>query len=166
MDGRTEAVTAPADALAPMVDAFAALYAVEWTPLLRLATGLLGSSDRAAEVVQDAFERTLLRWHRLDRPGAYARTAVVNGCRTELRRRAVTQRFPHSAALPVPADEPDGVLASALAGLSPKRRIAVVLRFWADLPEAEIADLMGVRPGTARSLISRGLADLRKVVEP
>jgi RNA polymerase sigma factor (sigma-70 family) len=56
-------------------------------------------------------------------------------------------------------------LVDALSRLTPKRRIALTLRYYADLPEAEIAAVMGVRPGTIKSLISRGLADLRKVVE-
>lgn len=146
----------------PAIDGFAAFYAAEWPPMVRLATGLTGSPERAAELVQDAFERTLLRWGRLDRPGGYLRTAVVNGCRSDLRRRAVRQRFPLAGATPMTtdADEPDGDLARALARLSPRRRIAVVLRFWADLPEAEIADLMGVRQATARSVVHfEGLAD-------
>jgi RNA polymerase sigma factor (sigma-70 family) len=58
----------------------------------------------------------------------------------------------------------DAYLLDALSKLTPQRRIAITLRFYADLPEAEIARLMNVRLGTVKSLVSRGLADLRKVV--
>jgi RNA polymerase sigma factor (sigma-70 family) len=58
----------------------------------------------------------------------------------------------------------DTYLLDALAQLTPRRRIALTLRYYADLPESEIADVMGARLGTVKSLISRGLADLRKVV--
>jgi RNA polymerase sigma factor (sigma-70 family) len=62
-----------------------------------------------------------------------------------------------------PAD--DEYLADALAALSPKRRIVLVLRFYADTPDDEIAEILGVRPATVRSLAARGLSDLREVIE-
>lgn len=143
---------------------FASFFAGEADAMVRLAVGLVDLPARAEEIVQDAFERTLLAWDRLDRPGAYLRTAVVNGCRSELRRRRVMRRHVERPLTDVVAG-PDASLLDAVAALTPQRRIAVTLRFYADLPEAEIARLMRVRPGTVKSLVSRGLADLRKVVE-
>ena len=122
----------------------------------------LGDLSLAEEVVQDAFEKTLRAWTRVRQPGAYLRQAVVNGCRSELRRRRVTRRVPQWREQPVAS--PETPLLDALQALTPKRRIAVTLRYYADLPEAEIAELMGVRVGTVKSLVSRGLADLRKVI--
>ncbi len=139
------------------------LFHRELVPMTRLAIGLVDSSERAEEIVQDAFEKTLLAWSRVREPGAYLRHAVVNGCRSELRRRRVTRRAPQFRADAITAPI-DVSLLDALAALTPKRRIALTLRYYADLPEAEIADLMNVRVGTVKSLISRGLADLRKVV--
>lgn len=131
--------------------------------MTRLAIGLVDSPERAEEIVQDAFEKTLLAWKRVREPGAYLRQAVVNGCRSELRRRRVMRKSPQFAADAAIAAA-DAPLLDALAALTPKRRIALTLRYYADLSEADIADLMHVRVGTVKSLISRGLADLRKVV--
>lgn len=61
--------------------------------------------------------------------------------------------------------DPDDDLADAIAALPPKRRAAVVLRFYLDLSEADIAETPGVRPGTVKSLLSRGLAELRSALQ-
>lgn len=143
---------------------FDALFGHEAVPMVRLAISLVDSAERAEEIVQDAFVKTLVAWGRLERPGAYLRQVVVNGCRSELRRRRVVRRTPQHRVDDSVQAPTDTYLLDALARLTPKRRIAVTLRFYADLPEAEIADVMGVRVGTVKSLISRGLADLRKVV--
>jgi RNA polymerase sigma factor (sigma-70 family) len=60
----------------------------------------------------------------------------------------------------------DDYLADAIAALPPKRRAAVVLRYYLDLSEADIAETLGVRPGTVKSLLSRGLAELRLALRP
>ena len=159
---RVAAMRLPSQTRTPT--SFDELFAREVQPMIRLAVSLVDTPERAEEIVQDAFERTLMAWRRLDRPGAYVRLAVVNGCRSELRRRRVVRGAPS----PTPDDRlslpADSDLLDALSRLTPKRRIALTLRFYADLPEAEIAELMGVRLGTVKSLVSRGLADLRKVV--
>ncbi|MDE0216014.1 MAG: SigE family RNA polymerase sigma factor, partial [bacterium] len=69
------------------------LYRREYEPMVRLARGLVDTMELAEEVVQDAFAKVLDRWGRLDRPGAYLRTAVVNGARSELRKREVRRRI-------------------------------------------------------------------------
>lgn len=144
----------------PMIDrvGFDELYRAEFEPMVRLAYLLTGDRETALEVTHDAFVVTCERWSRLDRPGGYLRTAVVNRCR-DLGRR---QRFRSSA--PVPERSvvgPDDDLADAIAALPPKRRAAVVLRYYLDLTEADIAETLGVRPGTVKSLLSRGLAELK-----
>jgi len=155
--------TAPAERVDEITD-FASFFSREADPMVRLAIGLVDLPERAEEIVQDAFERTLLAWDRLQRPGAYLRTAVVNGCRSELRRRRVMRRHVEPPAAEAVAPR-EAYLLDAIARLTPQRRIALTLRFYADLPEAEIARMMRVRVGTVKSLVSRGLADLRKVVE-
>lgn len=144
-------------------DGFAELYRSEYGPMVRLARALVDEQGQAEEIVQDAFANTFSRWGRIDEPGGYVRSAVVNGARSELRRRQVRRRI----SIPAPiVDRTDNeYLADAVARLTPRRRIAVVLRFWADLPDREIAVLLGCRPGTVKSLVSRGLADLREVIE-
>lgn len=144
------------------VGAFDELYRTEFEPMLRLAFLLTGDREAAAEAVHDAFVATYERWHKLDRPGGYLRTSVVNRCR-DLGRR---QRFRSSAAVPERATRTTGddYLADAVAALPPKRRAAVVLRYYLDLSEADIAQTLGVRPGTVKSLLSRGLAELKRTL--
>lgn len=141
---------------------FEELYVAEYRSMVRLAFVMVEGS--AEEVVQDAFAKTFERWGTIDRPGAYLRTCVVNGCRDVLRRRrlAVWRR-------PEPAPVVTGLAADhlldALAALAPRRRAAVVLRYYEDLSEAEIAVVLGVRPGTVKSMLHRSLLQLRGVVE-
>jgi RNA polymerase sigma-70 factor (sigma-E family) len=140
---------------------FDELYRRELTPMLRLGYLLTSDRDAAAEIAHEAFITTYERWDRLDNPGGYLRTAVVNRCNDHHRRRV--RRRTHSVA--VVADDtvkdPDDVLADVIARLKPKRRAAVVLRYYLDLPQAEIAEVLGVRPGTVKSLLHRALAELR-----
>ena len=152
----------PEDTAAPV--SMDDLWRREYPVMVRLARALVDSPDRAEEIVQDAFAHTLRRFDTLDRPGAYLRTSVVNGARGELRKREVRRRLsPPTGPASTPAQ--DEYLADALAGLSPKRRIVLVLRFYADMPDDEIAEHLGVRPATVRSLAARGLADLREVID-
>ena len=141
---------------------FEALFASEQHRCCSSRCDLVDLPERAEEIVQDAFEKTLVAWPRLREPGAYLRTSVVNGCRSELRRRQVMRRHPSPAPAIAELGERDGALLVAVSRLTPQRRIAITLRFWADMTEADIAAAMDVRPGTVKSLISRGLADLRQ----
>ena len=143
---------------------FEDLYALEYRPMVRLAFVMLGRDGPAEEVVQDGFARVYERWDTLHSPGGYLRTCVVNGCRDVLRRqRLAIWRRPD----PGPTSSDLGVdhLTDALAALPPKRRAAVVLRYYGDLSEAEIAATLGVRPGTVKSMLHRSLAQLRGVIE-
>jgi RNA polymerase sigma-70 factor (sigma-E family) len=151
----TEPYTAPS---------FEALYADEVDAMARLAFLMVGSTDQAEELVHDAFARLYERWDRVDNPGGYLRTCVVNGCKDRLRHRSVERRHPVGD----PASGHDEVdeLADVLATLPYRQRAAVVLRYYEDRSEADIAELLGVRPGTVKSLLHRGLARLREVIEP
>ena len=143
---------------------FDALYRAEHLAMLRLGFLLTGNRDAAAEVVHDAFIRTYQRWERLERPGAYLRTSVVNGCNDHHRRRIRRATFPVAEVADrqdPSADRHDEHLADAISHLRPKRRAAIVLRYYLDLPQREIAEALGVRQGTVKSLVHRGLADLR-----
>ncbi len=141
------------------------VFLSEYQPMVRLAVLLVDELDVAEELVQDAFVRLHQHWRRVDRPGAYLRTSVVNACRNELRRRQRERRARRhdEAVLSVElgADE----LLDAVAALPPKRRAAVVLRYYGGLDEREIAETLGVRRGTVKSLLSRGLAELRRTID-
>ena len=78
------------------------LYRDEYGPMVRLARGLVDTQEIAEEIVQDAFARVYERWNRLDHPGGYLRTAVVNGARSELRKREVRRRIGIRPFIPPP----------------------------------------------------------------
>jgi RNA polymerase sigma factor (sigma-70 family) len=143
---------------------FEDLYLAEYRAMVRLSFVLLGGEGSAEEVVQDAFARVYERWGSLDRPGGYLRTCVVNGTRDVLRRRNLARwkrPYPACAYAELGADH----MGDALDRLPPKRRAAIVLRYYADLSEAEIAATLRVRPGTVKSMLHRGIAELREVIE-
>jgi RNA polymerase sigma factor (sigma-70 family) len=115
--------------------------------------------------VQDAFVRVFARWAEVETPRAYLRQAVVNACRSQQRRQSRELRHRQGSAQPATIGDAEiDEMADALATLSDRQRKAVVLRFYEDLPEAEIALLLGCRPGTVKSLLFRALARLREVL--
>jgi RNA polymerase sigma-70 factor (sigma-E family) len=143
---------------------FGDFYGDHYAELVRLATLLSGSSDAAPDLVQDCFVRLHGRWASVREPLPYVRRSVVHACASHHRRNAVVRRNPppEPPAAELGADE----LEDALAALPARQRAAVVLRYYGDLPDADIARALRCREGTVRSLVSRALADLRKVIEP
>lgn len=131
--------------------------------LVRLAHAITGSNALADDIVQDAY----LRWshrHDVDNAAAFLRTVVVNLARDALRRRAVAGRLRHEPPTPLSSPELDETWA-IVRSLPERYRTALALRFYEDLSEAQIAELMGCRPGTVKSLIHRGLDKVRKELE-
>lgn len=137
--------------------------------LLRLAFVLTGNRADAEDVVQDALSRALPRWSRiasLDSPDAYVRRMVVNA-HTSWWRRFRRRELPVAEArVPGAVDAPENSdhdrLWRACLRLPETQRTAVVLRFYEELEYSEIADLTGVREGSVRSRVSRGLAAMRE----
>src|SRR5262245_10180636 len=125
-------------------DDFDDLFQRERTPMVRLAFLMLGSEALAEEVVQDGFVAVLERWDGLDNPGAYLRRCVVNGCIGHTRR---AKRWAPSPIVTEAELATDHML-DAVRRLAPQRRAMVVLRFYADLTQDEIADLLRVPVGT------------------
>lgn len=144
---------------------FEELWADRRAGLLRLAYLLTGSRAVAEDVVQDAFVQLHRRWDSVRVPAPYLRTSVVNGCRMHHRRNSREQaRFADLVTDTVQPETP--VVLDALAHLPYPQRAALVLRYYEDRPEAEIAELLGCRPATVRSHVHRGLAALREAMEP
>ena len=110
------------------------------------------------------FVKVRRRIERVDNPSAYLRAAVVNGCRNRYRRILVERR--HPAPVQGPVHDRVDELSDALATLTSRQRTVIVLRFYGGLTELEIAEALGCRPGTVKSLCHRGLAELRQVIEP
>lgn len=138
------------------------LYSERRLDLVRLAYLLTGHSGVAEEIVHDAVVEVLRRWSSVAKPYPYLRAAVVNGCRGWHRHQQVA-RFHSVPGEDVSFDQPDE-LWDALAGLDAERRAAVVLRFYADLPHAEIGRILSVRPATVRTMIHRALRQLRREI--
>jgi RNA polymerase sigma factor (sigma-70 family) len=127
--------------------------------LVRVAALILGSRDLAEEAVHDAVVSVHGRWDGLDHPGAYLRTAVINRAR-EILRRQRTEWTIDEIGIELPESLVD--LYRSLGRLPDRQRVAVVLRFFVDLDDSEIASHLRCRLGTVRSLISRALTSLRK----
>ncbi|GAC1545047.1 MAG: SigE family RNA polymerase sigma factor [Acidimicrobiales bacterium] len=155
-------VTAASAAPAPE-GSFEEFYRAQYEPMLRLAYLLTQSHAVAEDLVQDSFIRIHPRWGTLDTPVAYLRRTVANACYSFHRRRK-REAAPAGAAPPRRAP-PHDEMWDALAALAPRRRAVLVLRYYLDLSEAEIAATIGCRPGTVKSLTSRALQDLRSVVD-
>jgi RNA polymerase sigma factor (sigma-70 family) len=141
------------------------LFATERRPMTRLAFLLTGSEPIAEEVVQDAFAQVYERWARLDRPGGYLRTCVVNGARRAGKRRARELRVV-SASSEGSVDLEARELLDALGRLRPEWRAVVVLRFYGDMGQEEIAEVLGMRLGTVKSSLHRALGQLREEIAP
>jgi len=157
-----------------------ALYQAHALGLIRLAYLMLGERQAAEDVVQEAFAGLYRRWEKLSDPGnalPYVRSSVLNGCRSQLRRHgrapAVTAAAGLAdALLPVVSAE-SAVLSAeqsrsvlrALRQLPPRQREVLVLRFYLDLSEPEIAVAMGIGPSTVRSTAHRALGALGRMLE-
>ena len=146
-----------------------ALYEAHALGLVRLAYVMLGDRAAAEDVVQEAFGGLYRRWGELsdkERALAYVRSSVLNGCRSALRRRAVGRRLttyqPPAASAEATAlgyEERREVM-QAVRRLPDRQREALVLRFYLDLTDAEIARIMGLRPSSVRSATHRALKAL------
>ena len=139
-----------------------AVYATVYRDLLRVAFVLTGSGPAAEDVVHDVFAKVGPRIDTLAEPAAYLRVAVVNRCRS-LHRRAVAAPLP-DAPTDVLMDVELVELRDALIALPIRQRSAIVLRYLCDLPEQEIAEILKCRGATVRTLVRRGLAELREVI--
>ncbi|MEV0676876.1 SigE family RNA polymerase sigma factor [Actinosynnema sp. NPDC050436] len=143
-------------------------------PLLRYATVLCYDPHLAKDVVQEALLRAQQQWPRIqvevDNPSAYVKRMVTNEFLSWRRRRAareVSATLHTLDAIGSPTDDPTHGIAEReamlgrLAKLPRKQRVALVLRYYEGCDDAEIGAVLGCRPGTVRSLLSRGLATLR-----
>jgi RNA polymerase sigma-70 factor (sigma-E family) len=153
------------------------LYQAYGVGLIRLAVVMLGDRPAAEDVVQEAFCGLYRRWDHLDDPGnalRYLRSSVLNGCRSVLRNRGrLRLRLGQEPGRPdnvesaestaLVGEEHRAVLA-ALQRLPDRQREALVLRFYLELSEAEIAQAMGISQGTVKSTVSRALAALGRLL--
>jgi RNA polymerase sigma-70 factor (sigma-E family) len=150
-----------------------ALYTEHALGLTRLAQVMLGDRAAAEDVVHDAFCGLCRRWGDLTDPRkapAYLRSSVLNGCRSALRRRARDTADPMlseevlGADAPLLASEDRRAVLAALRRLPDRQREVLVLRYYLELPDAEIARTMGIGESTVRSAAHRGLTTLERLL--
>ena len=154
-----------------------ALFREHHGELVRLALLMVGDLPTAEDVVQDVYASVHARWTRIaahDAPLPYVRAAVLNGCRSVLRRRGIARRVamahrssPQDQALA--SAESEAILSedrkrvlAALARLPRRRREVLVLRYYLGLSEAEIAAVLGISAGTVKSTAARALSALAR----
>lgn len=148
---------------------FATFYAAAWPRLLRTTYAVAGDRQLAEDAVQVALANAYAAWPRVCRatdPFAYVRKAAVNAAlaqrRKAHRRRETTVEVPPEQRVPVGADPVERTtVLGAVRALPPRQRAVVVLRYYEDLSEQQIADVLGCRPGTVKSQASAALATLR-----
>jgi len=148
----------------------AELYERHAAEAIRLAYALTGDRTLAEDLVQDAFVKLAGRLAHLRDPGAfdaYLRRTVVNLANSYFRRKRLERAYVKRVAA-APADVVDAPDVTArdqlwndLQRLPLRQRTVIVLRIYEDLPERQVAEILGCPPGTVRSLLSRGLAELR-----
>jgi RNA polymerase sigma-70 factor (sigma-E family) len=149
-------------------EAFERFCRAEYGSVVRTAWLITGDREAAVDLAQEAFARAFERWasvSRLDRPGAWATRVVTNLALSWQRRRRREQRALASQAerwaVPVDPAPSDLDLLRALSRLTARQRTVIVLRYYADMPVAEVASALGRRPGTVRALTAQALAILR-----
>jgi RNA polymerase sigma-70 factor (sigma-E family) len=151
------------------------LYSQHYRALVRLAALLVRDTPTAEEVVQDSFVAMHGGWQRLrdaEKALAYLRQAVVNRSRSVLRHRTVVDKNLQKAPPDMPSAEHGALVllersavVAALRDLPDRQREALVLRYYADLSEAEIATAMGISRGAVKSHTARGMSALRAALE-
>jgi RNA polymerase sigma-70 factor (sigma-E family) len=150
------------------------LYGAHYQSLVRLAAMLLRDAGAAEEIVQDAFVSLYRGWARLRDPGVarfYLQKSVVNRSRSVLRHRAVAEKHaPVLASREGRADQATldfadrSAVVAALRRLPARQREAIVLRYYADLSEADIARAMGITAGAVKSHTARAVSALREIL--
>jgi RNA polymerase sigma-70 factor (sigma-E family) len=170
-DAPLESVSAEWDA----TRAVTAIYTTQYRSLVRLAVLLVRDVSTAEEVVQDSFIAMHAAWRRLrdtDKALSYLRQSVVNRSRSVLRHRMVVDKNAPKPAPDMPSAEQGAIsllersaVIAALRTLPPRQREALVLKYYADLSEAQIATAMGISRGAVKSHTARGVAALRVVLE-
>lgn len=158
--GVTASIEPVSMAVAP---GFERWYLEEHGRLVAALMWITGDADIAHDTADEAFARALLHWRRVGAmasPGGWTYKVALNVLRRRMRRAAHERRLfdqqPRDIAMPAPAGE----VWSVVRGLPERQRVAIVLRYLLDLPEREVARVMGVSPGTAASTLAAARARL------
>ena len=140
-------------------------YAERWPYAFRLAALLTRDAEAGADIAQDVFANMSRRWDTIERPDAYLQRSLTNASSNWRRGGQRAARKLHLLVVPGDDEVPFDGLADSVSRLPFRQRAVIVLRYYADLSEAEIARALDCRPGTVKSLSSRALAALSKEFE-
>ena len=172
MTDRTGGRTEPPGAGVETDAAFAEFFAATWPRMFRTAVAIVGDAAAAEDCLQSAYARAYASWRRVssaDHPEAYVRRMVVNEIMSTRRHGWWRRERPSATVEPagaVPSPEADivrhGVVWAAVQELPVRQRAVVVLRYYEDLSEQEIAATLGCSRGTVKSQASAALANLRR----
>lgn len=174
-DSLTESEVEPSVLARDRTSAVTELFEAHYASLVRMARLLVDDRETAEDVVMDAFTSLYRRWTAVRDPDEayrYVRSCVLNGARSQLRRRRLRRR--HESGSPQPqatrngleTNEADRSTVTQLLGTLPYRqRQVLVLRYFVDMTEAQIAYELGVSPGSVKTHASRGLAALGRALE-
>jgi RNA polymerase sigma-70 factor (sigma-E family) len=154
----------------PARDALRAAYEQHCAQLVRMCSLLTGDGDAAEDIVQDVFVRGAARLAGLPQEelGPYLRAAVTNEWKNRLRRRALERRIFRRERVPEQPEHDSGdrdEMWRAILQLPSSQRACLVLRYYEDLSEQDVAGVLGCSVGTVKSQTSRALAKLRKEFE-
>lgn len=143
---------------------FVDVYNDRYRSMVNIARLTTGSNAIAEDLVQDAFADLYRRFDDVRSPDAYLRRAVVSRCTSWVRRRAAERRYlnSHRNDGPFSTDIETAHVMDAVQHLPIRQRTAIVLRYFADWTEADIAAALECRPGTVKSLLSRARTQLSK----
>jgi RNA polymerase sigma factor (sigma-70 family) len=143
---------------------FVDVFDDQYRSMVQIARLTTGSNDMAEDLVQDAFADLYRRYDDVRSPDAYLRRAVISRCTSWVRRRATERRYLDRTRPEPPAtiDVDDLEVFDAVSALPVRQRTAIVLRYFADWSEADIAAALRCRPGTVKSLLSRARTQLAK----
>lgn len=141
---------------------FTAFYRAEQPGQVRRASLMLGSNEAANDVVHDALTAMYRSWDSINEPGPYLNRAVLNGCRAIGRDRSRQIRLQERLHSSHPSTSHDEVLLDVVARLPFNQRAAVVLRFYVQMSEREIADTLDVPSGSVGPWIHRALNQMKK----
>ena len=151
------------------------IYTTHYRSLVRLAVLLVRDEPTAEEIVQECFIAMHDGWQRLreeDKALSYLNQAVVNRSKSVLRHRGVVDRNVPEPAPDLASGEPQVIslldrsaVITALRGLPDRQRQALVLRYYADMSEAQIAEMMGISKGAVKTHAARGMSSLRAVLD-
>jgi RNA polymerase sigma-70 factor (sigma-E family) len=156
----------------PHSDDFDAFVRARWTATARLAYALTLDHQKAEDLAQEAFTKLWFHWRKVrdESPEGYLRrivtTVFLSGARRRWSGERPTEQPPDTAVDPVTGQVDDRIaLRLAMARLSPRQRAAVYLRYFEDLPERSVAELLGCSVGSVKQHVRRGLETLRQDIE-